>query len=360
MTTEAYLKATSVTDWDIQINQLTKAMAKMRSALGKRKGKSKRQTAGDQPPAEPESQTEPGSGAAMGLDEHQEGDEGSQSDESSGADSAEDIHPVSGLPTGILGDSALGNAILLMRDAFWYLEFATAVSEGDIGRVFEIIKVLRFLFWGGGATNYGNELLELACNYFYEYPDKLQDAIWNNYLVNPSGLPNHWHELDLLQEHHNLWIKTLFNKKNSDFDSNFLRKAVSLNIRGLAQLRNHLFQMLGLSATPTGQSLPDYEHDIDVLATHYRRNNLFIFTAGRSQSFAAVDTFSQGYEKLESGTLAKFLDRTLMDPDEIYGEDEDLLDLEELSDPPVPLASENGVLRAAEGPALNALLNLYQ
>lgn len=45
------------------------------------------------------------------------------------------------MPVAKLGDVALGNAILLIWDAFWYLEFATAVTEGDIGRVFDIIKV---------------------------------------------------------------------------------------------------------------------------------------------------------------------------------------------------------------------------
>ncbi|KAH7325535.1 hypothetical protein B0J17DRAFT_534562, partial [Rhizoctonia solani] len=102
-----------------------------------------------------------------------------------------------------VGDRALGTMILLLRDSFWYLEFATAVSEGDVGRVMEVIKVLRFAFWGGGARNYGNELLELACSQFYEYPAALNSALMNYYLVNPSGLPGHFHECDLLQEHRN-------------------------------------------------------------------------------------------------------------------------------------------------------------
>lgn len=39
------------------------------------------------------------------------------------------------------GDQMLGNLTLLMRDMFLYLEFATAIPEGDIGRVFEVMKV---------------------------------------------------------------------------------------------------------------------------------------------------------------------------------------------------------------------------
>ena len=39
------------------------------------------------------------------------------------------------------GDVTLWNCSVFMRDALWYLEFNVAVREGDIGRVFEIIKV---------------------------------------------------------------------------------------------------------------------------------------------------------------------------------------------------------------------------
>lgn len=43
--------------------------------------------------------------------------------------------------TNLGADEMLGNIILFMRDAFWYLEFASAIPEGDVGRVVEIMKV---------------------------------------------------------------------------------------------------------------------------------------------------------------------------------------------------------------------------
>jgi hypothetical protein len=169
-------------------------------------------------------------------------------------------------------------------------------------------------------------------------------------LVNPSGLSNHWHELDLLQEHFNLWIKRVFNKKNSGFDSKFMKKSVSVNVTGFGRLRNSFLSMLGLSDIPSGRSLPDYEHDIDVLATRYRQSSLLMFAAGRSQSFTAVDTFSAGYEKLEAGALSKFLERTMLDPELIYNEDVNDSDMVAPDIPPEPLISENRALRQGEGP----------
>ncbi|KAJ6559001.1 hypothetical protein B0H10DRAFT_1651020, partial [Mycena sp. CBHHK59/15] len=101
------------------------------------------------------------------------------------------------------GDQALVTLCHFMRVTLWYMEISAATAEGDIGRVFEVLKLLRFSFWGAHSTKYGNELLELACNFLYEISEDLITAVLNNYLVNPSGRSGHWFELDLLQEHFN-------------------------------------------------------------------------------------------------------------------------------------------------------------
>ncbi|KAG9080760.1 hypothetical protein FRC06_006193 [Ceratobasidium sp. 370] len=216
-----------------------------------------------------------------------------------------------------IGDQGLATAILLLRDSFWYFELATAVAEGDIGRVMEVIKILRIAFWGGGATNYGNELLEMACNHFYEYPADLLKAVLNNYLVNPSGLPGHFHELDLLQEHHNLAIKTVFNSKNSDFDSTFMKDSVALNIIGLAGLRDSLLYLLGLNRTARGKTQSEYEADINVLAQHYRStDSILVHQPTRRHRFLPHDVFGLGIERLGSKSLGDFLRHTALEAPE--------------------------------------------
>jgi len=42
------------------------------------------------------------------------------------------------------GDWVLANSILFLQDFNWWMELAFAVPEGDIGRVFEILKVSNF------------------------------------------------------------------------------------------------------------------------------------------------------------------------------------------------------------------------
>jgi hypothetical protein len=43
---------------------------------------------------------------------------------------------------GFDGDRVLANAILFVQDAGWWIEAAYAVPEGDIGRIWEIMKVV--------------------------------------------------------------------------------------------------------------------------------------------------------------------------------------------------------------------------
>lgn len=39
------------------------------------------------------------------------------------------------------GDWGLANSILIVRDGIWFIEYCQAVASGDIGRVWEIMKV---------------------------------------------------------------------------------------------------------------------------------------------------------------------------------------------------------------------------
>ena len=42
------------------------------------------------------------------------------------------------------GDWPLANSVLLIRDGIWYMEVVRAVALGDIGRVWEVLKVCSF------------------------------------------------------------------------------------------------------------------------------------------------------------------------------------------------------------------------
>ncbi|KAJ7803474.1 hypothetical protein B0H14DRAFT_2613252 [Mycena olivaceomarginata] len=204
------------------------------------------------------------------------------------------------------GDQAMITLCHFMRVTLWYIELCAATAEGDIGRVFEVLKLLLFSFWGAGSTNYGNELLELACNFLYEYSDALKIAVLNNYLVNLSGRVGHWLPLDLLQEHFNFWIKRLFNSKSHEFDSKHLSERVGLNIGGISDLREKFPGLFRLNRNGQRHTDATTIHDINQLGFHFRRNHILEYEAGRNQPYVVSNEFGAGHSKLLSGQLATF------------------------------------------------------
>ncbi|KAK1225472.1 hypothetical protein PQX77_011585 [Marasmius sp. AFHP31] len=213
------------------------------------------------------------------------------------------------------GDRVLANDITFLRVTFWYMELCAAIAEGDIGRVMEVIKLLRFSFWGAGSTNYGNELLELACNFLIDFPRDLVEAILNNWLVNPSGKPGNWFELDLLQEHFNFWIKRLFNSKSHEFDSKHLSEAVSLNIVGFSRVRDTIPRMFGVKRNGSQHTDPKKTSDINRLGQHFVDNKILQFVHDREHMGPDLvpNEFSAGVNILRKGQLRTYLDRLRFD-----------------------------------------------
>ncbi|KAJ7479355.1 hypothetical protein B0H11DRAFT_2233788 [Mycena galericulata] len=250
------------------------------------------------------------------------------------------------------GDQVLVTLCNFMRVTFWYLELCAAIAEGDIGRVFEIIKVLRFSFWGAGSTNYGNELLELACNFLYEWSDDLRFTVLENYLANPTGRIGHWLELDLLQEHFNFWIKNLFNSKSHDFDGKHLSEAVGLNITGISKLRERFPGLFGLKKNGQKHRKVSVVDDINRLGAHFRKEHILEWESGRDQPYVVGNEFAEGAHVLSSGTLKAFLERTMRDGsvqvDDVTSGDEDGEAPDGPEVPPCPATLIEGVMDVDE------------
>ncbi|KII85092.1 hypothetical protein PLICRDRAFT_116530 [Plicaturopsis crispa FD-325 SS-3] len=117
--------------------------------------------------------------------------------------------------TGTGGDMVYENAVLFLRDALLSREFTDAIKCGDSGRVVLILKVWALGFRGSGRTKYAHEMLHLCHNIAHVWPKGIRDIVFNNWLVNPSGRPNAWVEVDLMQEHMNFWIKNFYQAHGS-------------------------------------------------------------------------------------------------------------------------------------------------
>ncbi|KAF8327625.1 uncharacterized protein EI90DRAFT_3018113 [Cantharellus anzutake] len=139
------------------------------------------------------------------------GQSGLSGENSDNLDHFEDTAPLCSPDLDTGSDILLFNNILLYHDMLFYWEFRLSIKDSDIGRTFEVIKHplsqwLRVWFFGAGATNYGQELLHQALDLWFHFTEKMKNAVFNNYVISPSGRGNGC-EQDLLQEHTNFWLK---------------------------------------------------------------------------------------------------------------------------------------------------------
>lgn len=105
---------------------------------------------------------------------------------------------------GPLGDDVFENAILFLRDALALRTFTLLVKAGRSGHIILALRWLILAFKAGGHPKYAREMMHLVHN--LQEVDH-SDLILQNWLVNPTGTPNGFVALDLMQEHLNFWIK---------------------------------------------------------------------------------------------------------------------------------------------------------
>ncbi|THU78559.1 hypothetical protein K435DRAFT_588157, partial [Dendrothele bispora CBS 962.96] len=205
------------------------------------------------------------------------------------------------------GDHVLANSILFKWEYSLWLELAYAVPEGDIGRVWEIMKIWTFIFAGGGNSNYRDLLLQMYCLFRYQSSTDLRDAIWNNWLVNVTGELGKWIADDLLQEHYNRWLEDLLQKSNGNFDNAFLRSVLSPNVEFFLRLKEEFESALGLHIRSKSHTSPHLRAEYQQLLTMYREEKLHVFRKGRSMGHAATNLINKGFIQLKSGALESFL-----------------------------------------------------
>jgi hypothetical protein len=71
-----------------------------------------------------------------------------------------------------LDDIAHQNTLLLTRDLLYMIELTSAISDGDFGRVEDLLPVLAKIFRGGGSNNYCMEILHFLANLKYIWTPK--------------------------------------------------------------------------------------------------------------------------------------------------------------------------------------------
>ncbi|KAJ6596642.1 hypothetical protein B0H10DRAFT_1959988 [Mycena sp. CBHHK59/15] len=175
------------------------------------------------------------------------------------------------------GDEIFENASLLLRDALLSREFTDTIKAGDSSCIVLVLKVFACSFRGNGRTM---------------WPVSIRNIVLNNWLVNPTGNPFSWVEVDLMQEHMNFWIKAcislyhLYSILSNSFVSQTIYQAhgssaswewlemISPCISVLRRLSKMITKALG-SDQGTKHQPADLKDDIALLMTSLQEHDVY-------------------------------------------------------------------------------------
>ncbi|KAK7050355.1 hypothetical protein R3P38DRAFT_2604844 [Favolaschia claudopus] len=203
------------------------------------------------------------------------------------------------------GDRALANEILFLQDMGWWIIAAHAVPEGEMGRIWEVMKIWIFNFSGSTNHNYANYLLETYCLHRYEASKELSDAIFNNSLVNPSGFK--FVECDFNQEGYNKWLEEMVEHKGGNFDEHFYRHTLAPNVIHFLRMKDQIQSAFELKSRGKTHTSPHLRNEFQQLLRMHKEDELHLFVPGRTYGHAAVNFLERGYERLEEGRMNDFI-----------------------------------------------------
>ncbi|KAF8994246.1 hypothetical protein BDZ89DRAFT_1053392 [Hymenopellis radicata] len=181
-----------------------------------------------------------------------------------------------------------------------------ATADGDIGRVWEILKSWIFLFAGSGNHNYVTILLEMYCLFRYEASKDLKDAIWNNWLMNIAGLLGQWIEDDLLQEHYNRWFEEMVAKHGGTFDDHFFRTTLSPSVEFFLRFKEAMESAFELTRRSKSHTSAHLRAEYQILLEKYRQCSLRYFVSRRTMGFIAKEYAGKGYKLMDKTKMKDF------------------------------------------------------
>ncbi|KAJ7654569.1 hypothetical protein DFH06DRAFT_1133343 [Mycena polygramma] len=202
------------------------------------------------------------------------------------------------------GDMVYENTVLFLRDALLTREFSDAIKDEDSGRILIILRMWAFCYRGNGRTKYAHEMLHLLHNLICVWTKELRYTVLQNWLGNPQGKARCFVEIDLIQEHLNLWIKKIYKADGAGHSWDWLA-LISPCVDILRQLATKINVDLG-ARQGSKHATPDLEDDIDTLMDSLAEHDVYVETEGRvldDDEKPAPDVYSVGAAALTHGSL---------------------------------------------------------
>ena len=210
-----------------------------------------------------------------------------------------------------IGDQILARSISFIRDTMLAREFSLATAHGDVGRLWEIVKVMVFTFAGSSHSNYTHYLLEMITDLELESSSELRHAVLRLTLVNLTGQEGHWSAGDFVQEYFNRLLEAIVQRKGVEYGDTFIRQTWARNLHHVGRLKLSWLDGAGLKRRGGKHRGAKKDAEIRILMDLYRETELHSFRTGRNlDTDPYIDDFQKGTQKLEA-KLPKWLKKTI-------------------------------------------------
>ncbi|KAJ7932314.1 hypothetical protein B0H13DRAFT_1530293, partial [Mycena leptocephala] len=137
----------------------------------------------------------------------------------------------------------------------------------------------------------------------------LKEALLNNWLINLIGKLGNWVPGDLMEEHYNRWLEDMVRKRGGDFDDKFYRQTISPNVHHFLQIKEDIESAFELERRSKSDTSPHLRDETKILLRIYKEEEFHLFRSGRSMGHAAVNRLDRGYQRLQGGKMAEWLER---------------------------------------------------
>ncbi|KFH71184.1 hypothetical protein, variant [Podila verticillata NRRL 6337] len=203
------------------------------------------------------------------------------------------------------------NALLFLRDVAVYIELDEAIKDGDLGRIRSVLPTITLMMHGGGNTNYSRELLRFLYGMRHAWTDEWERRVLSSMLVNPKGVVGGWMATDMYQENNNYLLKVIFSAKGPNMSWEYLRDAISTNIRSFQEIARLFEREVGANYHNPAHKNSSAVLDIAKVKELFQDSGILCRGPSRDKRplpGLVVDLQHEGGGKMAGGAIDKFLE----------------------------------------------------
>ncbi|KAJ7777577.1 hypothetical protein DFH07DRAFT_1056413 [Mycena maculata] len=206
-------------------------------------------------------------------------------------------------------DTVRENTRRLIHDLMYVCEVSRAISDGDFGRVENILTTLGMMFRGAGSKNYSTEIMHFTHNMKKVWRGNgFDELVRDNMIVKMTKTKNRCQGVDANIEHHIGRVKELFAAKG--IYGGWERLAdISAAIDVIDSVKKNIAMSMDASYSGSSHRTPDTSSLVWRIANKAKELKLNSLDVSRDSTHvgkASIDILSTGEAVLKSASLATF------------------------------------------------------